>query len=226
MIWPSLWQAGFRNTTCAIGTHLTPAQWSQLCDQPGRCVYIAFDQDANQAGQRASRLLAQRLESAGLRARIVALPPGHDPNSYFVAGATRRRLSRLPQGGRIAYETLLTYPPPRPASAFRIVADEMEKKSAWANDFLDAQGCATLAAFLRSYAYDLLHFARWWWRPTAPPLSQIDESALADYVRFQLDEHPRPSPQTVNHRLTVVLALLRFHLGTLPSPPRLGNELL
>lgn len=83
-----LWQAGLRNTTCAIGTHLTVAQWSQLCDQPGRCVYIAFDQDANQAGQRASRLLARRLASAGLQARIVALPSGQDPNSYFAAGAT------------------------------------------------------------------------------------------------------------------------------------------
>ena len=84
----SLWQAGFRNTTCGIGTHLTPAQCSQLCDQSGRYVYIAFDQDPNHAGQRASRLLAQRLESADLRVRIVALPPGHDPNSYMVAGAT------------------------------------------------------------------------------------------------------------------------------------------
>jgi len=84
----SLWQAGFRNTTCAIGTHLTPEQWSQLGDQPGRCVYIAFDQDPNQAGQRASRLLARRLTSAGLKARIVPLPPGQDPNSYFAAGAT------------------------------------------------------------------------------------------------------------------------------------------
>jgi DNA primase len=83
-----LWQAGLRNTTCAIGTHLTAMQWSQLCDQPGRRVFIAFDQDANQAGQRASRLLARRLESAGLQARIVALPSGQDPNSYFAAGAT------------------------------------------------------------------------------------------------------------------------------------------
>ncbi len=83
-----LWQAGLRNTTCAIGTHLTAVQWSQLCDQPGRCVYIAFDQDANQAGQRASRLLARRLDNAGLQARIVALPSGRDPNSYFAAGAT------------------------------------------------------------------------------------------------------------------------------------------
>ena len=83
-----LWQFGFRNTTCAIGTHLTPAQLSQLCDQPGRCVYIAFDQDANQAGQQASRLLAQLLQSTGLKVRIVSLPPGQDPNSYFAAGAT------------------------------------------------------------------------------------------------------------------------------------------
>ena len=83
-----LWRLGFRNTTCAIGTHLTPAQWSQLTDQPGRCIYVAFDEDANQAGQEASRLLAQRLQSAGLQARIVALPPRHDPNSYFADGAT------------------------------------------------------------------------------------------------------------------------------------------
>ncbi|HKD44072.1 MAG TPA: toprim domain-containing protein [Candidatus Angelobacter sp.] len=83
-----LWQAGFRNTTCAIGTHLTPLQLAQLGDQPGRCIYLAFDHDANQAGQRASHRLARQLASAGLSARLVPLPPGHDPNSYFAAGAT------------------------------------------------------------------------------------------------------------------------------------------
>jgi DNA primase len=83
-----LWQAGFRNTTCAIGAHLTPAQLAQLGDRPGRLVYLAFDQDANQAGQQAARRLARRLESAGVSVRIVALPPEHDPNSYFAAGAT------------------------------------------------------------------------------------------------------------------------------------------
>ena len=83
-----LWQAGFRNTRCAIGTHLTPAQFDQLFDQPGRAVYIVFDQDENQSGQQASRLLAQRLATAGVIARIVPLPAGHDPNSYFLAGAT------------------------------------------------------------------------------------------------------------------------------------------
>lgn len=83
-----LWQAGFRNTTCAIGTHLTPTQLAQLGDQPGRSVYLAFDHDENQAGQQAAHRLARQLESVGPRARLVPLPPGHDPNSYFGAGAT------------------------------------------------------------------------------------------------------------------------------------------
>jgi DNA primase len=83
-----LWQAGFRNTTCAIGTQLAAAHLAQLADQPGRSVYIAFDQDDNQAGQKAAYRLAQRLQSPGIRAHIVRLPHGHDPNSYFVAGAS------------------------------------------------------------------------------------------------------------------------------------------
>ena len=83
-----LWQAGFRNTTCAIGTQLTPAQLAQLADSPGRCIYIVFDQDENQAGQKAAHQLARRLQDAGIAARIVQLPHAHDPNSYFVSGAT------------------------------------------------------------------------------------------------------------------------------------------
>jgi DNA primase len=83
-----LWQAGFRNTTCALGAHLTSAHLQQLTEAPSGPVYIAFDQDENQAGQRASRKLAQQLESAGLTALIVRLPQHHDPNSYFLAGAT------------------------------------------------------------------------------------------------------------------------------------------
>ncbi len=83
-----LWQAGFRNTTCALGTQLTSAQLAQLADQPGRSVCIVFDQDDNLAGQRASHQLALRLKSAGIQACIVQLSHGHDPNSYFVAGAT------------------------------------------------------------------------------------------------------------------------------------------
>ena len=85
----ALWQEGFRNTTCAIGTHLTPLQWDQLRDSQDRHVDIVFDQDDNQAGQQAALALAQRLHLAGHTARIVRLPAGQDPNSFFLAGASR-----------------------------------------------------------------------------------------------------------------------------------------
>lgn len=93
-------QAGFRNTTCALGTQLTPAQLAQLADQPGRSVYIVFDQDDNQAGQKAAQQLAPFLDGAGVRAHIVRLPHGHDPNSYFVAGATAADFTRCLQQAR------------------------------------------------------------------------------------------------------------------------------
>ena len=90
-----LWQSGFRNTTCAIGTHLTPTQLHQLREHPDRCVYIAFDQDENQAGQRAADSLLQMLDQAGLKLRLVGLPAGHDPNSYFFAGASAQDFACL-----------------------------------------------------------------------------------------------------------------------------------
>jgi len=80
-----LWQAGFVNTTCALGIHLTQTQFSQLSDRLDRNVFIAFDSDL--AGQNAARALAQRLHAAGLSVRIVDLPSEQDPNSYFVSGA-------------------------------------------------------------------------------------------------------------------------------------------
>jgi DNA primase len=83
-----LWQAGFRNSTCALGTHLTSVQLAQLCEPPARCVYIAFDQDENQAGQQTAHQLAQQLERAHLNVRVVQLPDGQDPNSYFTARGT------------------------------------------------------------------------------------------------------------------------------------------
>ena len=83
-----LWQSGFRNTTSALGTHLTSVQLDQLCGSPGRLLYIAFDQDENHAGQQSAQQLAHRLKCAGVTVRIVRLPAGYDPNGYFVAGAT------------------------------------------------------------------------------------------------------------------------------------------
>jgi DNA primase len=92
-----LWQAGFRNTTSAIGTHLTPTQLAQLRENPDRRLYLAFDQDENHAGQNAADDLLHCLDQVGLNVRLVTLPAGHDPNSYFVAGATAQDFARLLQ---------------------------------------------------------------------------------------------------------------------------------
>lgn len=84
--WATLWQAGFRNVTCALGTSLNATQFRQLCDGAARTVYLAFDSDANGSGQRAARQLAERLRAQGRKAFPVELPDGHDPNSFFVQG--------------------------------------------------------------------------------------------------------------------------------------------
>jgi DNA primase len=80
-----LWQAGFRHVTCSFGTHLNSGQFQQLCDRP-RTVYLLFDVDPNDSGQQASQALAHRLRAQGITARRVLLPPGHDPNSFFLQG--------------------------------------------------------------------------------------------------------------------------------------------
>ena len=99
------------------------------------------------------------------------------------------------------------------ASPYRLL-DPRGQEITWANDFLDAQRVRQLSLrSLRAYAYDLLHFARWWKQDPSLPLAAITESTLLDYVRHQLDQESKPTPQTVNHRLTVLRCLYRFHCG-------------
>ncbi|MGB7097343.1 MAG: tyrosine-type recombinase/integrase [Xanthobacteraceae bacterium] len=91
--------------------------------------------------------------------------------------------------------------------------DEQGHEITWANDFLDAQHIRQLSLrSVRAYAYDLLHFGRWF-QSQPQTLSEITESTLLDYVRYQLNQRPQPTPQTINHRLTVIRCLYRFHHG-------------
>ena len=89
-----LWQAGFPNVTCSLGTHLNARQFRQLCDGPQN-VYVVFDADPNGSGQQAARCLLQRLRERGITARQVSLPEGHDPNSFFVDGGAARQFQAL-----------------------------------------------------------------------------------------------------------------------------------
>jgi DNA primase len=89
-----LWEAGFRNVTCSLGTNLNARQFRQLCDAP-RTVYLAFDVDSNGSGQHAAQDISQSLRERGITARLVSLPEGHDPNSFFVQGGDARQFQSL-----------------------------------------------------------------------------------------------------------------------------------
>jgi len=94
-----LWQAGIRNVTCSLGNHLNARQFQQLCDNQ-RTVYLAFDADANGSGARASQCRSRRLWAQGVTVRRVALPDGHDPNSFFVQGGDVEQFGKLLEAAR------------------------------------------------------------------------------------------------------------------------------
>jgi site-specific recombinase XerD len=116
-----------------------------------------------------------------------------------------------------------------PASCSPVrLADGQGREVEWANRFLDAQcvrGLQTLS--LSSYAYTLLHFIRWWsGRPGIDAMQfraeQFTEATLVDYVRDQLDELPRPGPENINGRSSLLRRLFRFHFQQdMPHAPYL-----
>jgi DNA primase len=95
-----LWQAGFQNVTCSLGTHLNARQFRQLCEGP-RTVYLTFDADNNGSGQQAAQSLAIRLREQGLDVRRVSLPDGHDPNSFFVQGGDAHQFQLLLEAAQL-----------------------------------------------------------------------------------------------------------------------------
>jgi site-specific recombinase XerD len=109
----------------------------------------------------------------------------------------------------------LLYHPASPASRspYRVL-DQQGQEVTLVNEFLDAQHMRGLSpCSLRAYGYDFLHFARWWFPDPPRPFPEIDDSTLLDYLRYQLDQDPKPQPQTVYHRLSALRCLYRFHQG-------------
>jgi integrase len=95
--------------------------------------------------------------------------------------------------------------------------DEQDRELEWLNRFLDRQRTRGLAPLsLRAYANTLLHFVRWWsLRPGVDVMrftaDQFTEATLVDYVRDQLDEQPKPAPETINDRSGMLRRLFRFY---------------
>ena len=70
-------------------------QLRQLCDDTTRTVYLAFDSDSNGSGQAAARQVSDYLSQQQVTAKLVDLPEGHDPNSFFVQGGDARQFQTL-----------------------------------------------------------------------------------------------------------------------------------
>jgi len=75
-------RAGAANTVASMGTALTPAQADLLARQAA-AVIVAYDGDA--AGLAAAYKAFPLLLSRGVTVRHLALPDGHDPDSYLSA---------------------------------------------------------------------------------------------------------------------------------------------
>lgn len=111
----------------------------------------------------------------------------------------------------------LVYRPDAPASAspFRVI-DDQGGELEWANRFLDVQHVRGLQPLsLRGYGNTLLHFVRWWSHQPGVDVTrfaaeQFTESTLLDYVRYQVAQRPRPAPENINNRSSMLRRLFRF----------------
>ena len=106
-------------------------------------------------------------------------------------------------------------------SPFR-VTDDTGRDVPWVNRFLDQQRVRSVAeTTLRSYAYDLLHFLRWWVavnQSTAVAERALTESALLDYIRFQTNQQPQPAAASINRRVGIAERALRLAFPHAQTP--------
>src|SRR5271157_4916453 len=105
-------------------------------------------------------------------------------------------------------------------SPVRVVEQATRHGVSWINRYLDREYVRRLAnTTLCTYAYNLLHFIRWWESVHSTGdirEGDLTESTLLDYVRFQSGQQPRPSPSIINDRVAVVDRALRNEFPNAP----------
>src|SRR2546430_616697 len=105
-------------------------------------------------------------------------------------------------------------------SPVRVIEQTTGQGVGWINRYLDREYVRRLAnTTLCTYAYNLLHFVRWW--ESVHPTGDIregdlTESTLLDYVRFQSGQSPRPSPSIINDRVAVADRAIRNEFPDAP----------
>ena len=111
---------------------------------------------------------------------------------------------------------------PNPAqSPLRLIEHENGREVGWVNRYLDREYVRRVAdTTLRTWAYNLLHFVRWWeslHHTGEVAESDLTPSTLLDYVKFQSSQQPPPSGSTINDRVAVADRALR---NEFPHAPR------
>ena len=111
-------------------------------------------------------------------------------------------------------------------SPYRVVEQTTGREIGWINRYLDREYVRRLAnTTLRIYAHSLLHFVRWWesvHHSGEVVKTDLTESTLRDYVRFQTSLEPRPCGSTINERVAVADRALRNEFPDAPCQVAAG----
>lgn len=113
-------------------------------------------------------------------------------------------------------------------SPIRVIEHGTGREVGWVNRYLDREYVRRLAdTSLRSCAYSLLHFVRWWdsFHHTADVAKgDLTESTLLDYLKFQCDHQPPFASSTINFRIGIADRALRNEFPDAPSPRAEGFQ--
>src|SRR5215831_16788818 len=180
------------------------------------------------------RLRCQRQRSTS-RAGTLATSPAGEGNDTTRGVATwsrpqqilcrRRRpaaVSTSAGGGRVMnFHVIQRRDLANANSPFRAIQDNGDEVE-WVNRFLDQERIRSVAeTSLRSYAYDLLHYLRWWagvHRSSEISEKALTESALLDYIRFQTNHQPPPAAASVNRRIGIAERALQLAFPQVQPP--------
>jgi site-specific recombinase XerD len=105
-------------------------------------------------------------------------------------------------------------------SPIYVIEQETGQGVGWINRYLDREYVRRLAnKTLRSYAYSLLRFVRWWesvHHTGDISEAELTESTLLDYLRFQSKLQPPPSASTINDRVACADRAIRDEFPKAP----------
>ncbi len=129
------------------------------------------------------------------------------------------------------FRVIYQHTAPSAHSPARVVEQTTGREIGWINRYLDREYVRRLAdKTLRIYAYNLLHFVRWWesvHHTGEVRETDLTEATLREYLCFQSSLQPRPSGSTINdtgrHRRS--RPAQRVPRRSLPDRSRLSSSL-